>query len=434
MKTIRAVLSSIAHSPGKSVLTIFTVGIGVGVLILALSMSSLFTTLIDEEMNGNENIITLMNGELNSEGEMEESRPPEFDENITDVLRNEVSGVVSVSPLVSPRWREIQVGSSMYQARSVMGVSAEYLSMMHLELALGTFFTEEDENTGTRKAVITETTAELLYGSSEKAIGSTLQPPSFRRPDASDNEAAPKAQVYTVVGVIKDPSDMLRKAYGVGDIFIPYTTAFPMSLNNAFAKRMLMTTQVVKIEGGSIKRAEAQIREVLTREYGDDLTLSVWEGTPSGETAWLEQTRKTVSMFNLVVNLLGFVLLVIGSIGILSIMLVEVLNRSKEIAMERAFGASRFTIVKEFFARSLLFSLFSVLIGIALSLIFADPLQIVLEPVLNGIGIGHVSGNTVTPLAIFLGSISALLVGGFFGVLPVFSALKASISDAIRGV
>jgi ABC-type lipoprotein release transport system permease subunit len=191
MKTIRAVLSSIAHSPGKSVLTIFTVGIGVGVLILALSMSSLFTTLIDEEMNGNENIITLMNGELNSEGEMEESRPPEFDENITDVLRNEVSGVVSVSPLVSPRWREIQVGSSMYQARSVMGVSAEYLSMMHLELALGTFFTEEDENTGTRKAVITKPPRN---SSTVPREGDRIDPsaPVVRRPDASDNEEAQK--------------------------------------------------------------------------------------------------------------------------------------------------------------------------------------------------------------------------------------------------
>ncbi|HOV65262.1 MAG TPA: hypothetical protein PLG43_15425, partial [Spirochaetia bacterium] len=70
MKTIRAVLSSISHSPGKSILTIITVGLGVGVLILALSISFLFEKIMDEEMNGNGTIITLMNGELNTEGEM----------------------------------------------------------------------------------------------------------------------------------------------------------------------------------------------------------------------------------------------------------------------------------------------------------------------------------------------------------------------------
>jgi len=436
MKTIRAVLSSISHSPGKSILTIITVGLGVGVLILALSISFLFEKIMDEEMNGNGTIITLMNGELNTEGEMEQARPPQFDENVTAILESDVSGVVAASPIVSPRWRDIQVNGVSYQARSVMGVSEDYFSMTGLKLIVGNFFTKGDEDSGTRKAVITESTAEILYGSPEDAIGKVLEPPlfRFRRADASENAATPPAQVFTVVGVIHDPSDMMRKAYGVGDIFIPYTTAFPMPLDNAFARRMLMTTQVVKIEGGSVQRAESQIREVLTRQYGDDLTLSVWEGTPSGETAWLEQTRKTVSMFNLVVNLLGFVLLVIGSIGILSIMLVEVLNKSREIALERAFGASKLDIVKEFFVRSLIFSFFSVLLGIVLALVFADPLQIVLEPILQGIGISQVTGNVITPLAILVGTVSALIVGGIFGVLPVFSALKTSISDGIRGV
>ena len=67
--------------------------------------------------------------------------------------------------------------------------------------------------------------------------------------------------------------------------------------------------------------------------------------------------RQTVTTFSLVVNLLGFILLAAASIGILSIMLVDVLGRSREIAIERALGASKMAIFKQFFTRSTIVSL-----------------------------------------------------------------------------
>ncbi len=179
---------------------------------------------------------------------------------------------------------------------------------------------------------------------------------------------------YTVIGVIEDPSEVQRKAYGVADVFIPYTAAFPIPLNSAFARSFLLNTQVIKVEGARASAVQAQLQEVLGRAYGDHLNLQVWEGTPRGETAWLEQTRQTITTFNLVVNLLGFVLLITGAIAILSIMLVEVLGRSREIALERAFGASRRIVVGEFFARSVILSLLSAGTGLALSIVFAGPL------------------------------------------------------------
>ena len=61
MKIVRDVLKGIAAAPGKSLLTIFTVGAGVGVLVLALSLSSFFSDLVEKQLSGGETIVTFAN-------------------------------------------------------------------------------------------------------------------------------------------------------------------------------------------------------------------------------------------------------------------------------------------------------------------------------------------------------------------------------------
>jgi putative ABC transport system permease protein len=340
--------------------------------------------------------------------------------------------------LVTPRWREVRIEGTNYQIRSVLGVSDQYFELMGLEAIIGSLFMPEDMSSASKKVILTESLAELLFGSAGQAIGKTLQPPAMGRPPAGTNEPAignrtqPPAQTFTITGVIADPSEVQRKAYGVADIFIPYTAAFPIPLNSAFARSFLLATQVIKVEGVSLSTVEAQLQEVLSRTYGEDLNLLVWEGTPRGETAWLEETRQTIATFNLVVNLLGFVLLITGAIGILSIMLVEVLGRSREIALERAFGASLRSVVGEFFARSVILSLFSAGFGLVLSLVFAGPLQQVLQPVLAGVGLGAQNGGLITPFSVVIAFAAAVLIGGTFGIFPVFSALQTPIAEGIR--
>jgi putative ABC transport system permease protein len=440
MKIVRDVLKGITEAPGKSLLTIFTVGAGVGVLILALSLSSFFSELVEKQLSGDGVIVTFANGERNAEGEVEPARPPQFDEQVMQVVQAEISGLTALSPLVTPRWREVLIQENSYQIRSVLGVSEQYLDLMDLEMAIGEPFALEDISSASKKAMVTRSLAEQLFGSADQALGKTLQPPAMGRPPGEDDETRagnrfePPVQTFTITGIIEDPSEVQRKAYGVADVLIPYTAAFPIPMNSAFARRMLMGTQVIRVEGSSVSTVQAQLQEVLGRTYADDLKLLVWEGTPTGETAWLEQTRRTIATFNLVVNLLGFVLLVTGAIGILSIMLVEVLGRSRQIALERAFGASRRTVVGEFFAHSAALSLLSAAFGLLLSLVFARPLHQVLQPVLAGVGLGGENGALITPLSVLIAFAAAVLIGGTFGIFPVFSALQTPIAEGIREV
>jgi putative ABC transport system permease protein len=440
MKIVRDVLKGIAAAPGKSLLTIFTVGAGVGVLIMALSLSTFFSDLVEKQLSSGGTIVTFANGELNAEGLVDRVRPPQFDEQVTDIVHTEVSGVTALSPLVTPHWREVRIDGTPYQIRSALGVSEQYFDILDLDMIIGASFTQEDMSAASKKAIVSEAFAEQLFGSADQAIGRTIQPPAMGRPPGGNNQSTivereePVVQTFTITGVMEDPTEVQRSAYGVADVLVPYTAAFPIPMNNAFARSMLLGTQVIRVEGAGLATVEAQLQEVLGRTYGDDLELLVWEGTPRGESGWLEETRQTIATFNLVVNLLGFVLLITGAIGILSIMLVEVLGRSRQIALERAFGASRRNVVGEFFARSATLSLLSAAVGLVLSLVFSGPLQQILQPVLAGVGLSGQNGALITLPSVLIASAAAVLIGGTFGVFPVFSSLQTPIAEGIREV
>ena len=196
--------------------------------------------------------------------------------------------------------------------------------------------------------------------------------------------------------------------------------------------RFLNSRIAVRVQGSRLATVESQMRDALARQYGDSVKVEIWEGRPDGTSSVLEEARATVATFSMVVNLLGFVLLVTGCIGILSIMLVEVLGRTREIAVERAVGASRAMIAREFFARSLLMVIAAALIGVALSLLMSGPLTELVVPIFRGTTQSDLGGSVISVAAIAIGVGAAIGVGGLFGVLPVFSALRVPIAEGMR--
>ena len=433
MRTIRSVLTSLTRSPVKSTVTLSTVGLGVGVLIFALSISGAFSRLVSEQLEKEGLVVMVANVEIDEDGELQAIRPPQFDGNVIDALRTGVSGAASASPVAFVPWTEFLVGGSQYRFRSVVGVNEDYLDVMGLEVVAGSAFTAEDVAQGVREAMVSETMAEVLFGSPVDALGQVIQPPAATQ---GQGQAGQRRRftppTYTVRGVFGDPSEIQRRAYGVGDMIVPSTSAFPSNVNSAMLERFLNSRISLRVQGSGLATIESQVREALAQQYGDDVKAEVWEGRPDGGTAALEEARATVATFSLVVNLLGFVLLVTGCIGILSIMLVEVLGRTREIAVERAVGASRGVIAREFFARSLIMVSAAALIGVALSLLLSGPLTELVVPIFRGTTQAELGGSVISLTAILIGVGSAIGVGGLFGVLPVFSALRVPIAEGMR--
>jgi len=435
MRTIRSVFSSLSRSPLKSTLTLLTVGLGVGVLVFTLSISSAFQKFMTEQLEKDGLVITVANVQRSADtGQIEPVRPPQFDQNVLSILLSDVSGVTWASPIGRGAFDQMVAGSTSYRIRTVVPANEQYAPLMHLSFVAGSGFSAGDVGTGVKKAIISQSLATILFGSADKAMGQTLKPPSPQMP-ANMPANAPRPPVmptYTVCGVFADVGDLERTAYGVGDMIIPYTAVLPMGRNTDMAVRDAMTTVVLRVQGSSFATAEAQIRAALAKQYGDEVNVEVWEGTAFGPSTTISEVRSTVATFSLVVNLLGFVLLVTGSIGILSIMLVEVLGRTKQIAIERALGASRSAITREYFARSLILAGLSAVVGVLMSLALSGPLMQLVRPIFDGVSAKDFLGGVISPAAVGIGVAAALVVGGVFGVLPVIPALRTNIAEGMR--
>ncbi len=440
MQTLRSVLNSLARSPFKSSITLATVGLGVGVLIFALSISTAFTRLIAENLERNGRVVMVANARWDEAGALESVKPFQFDGRAPDALLHGVVGARSASPVTPTGWTDFEAEGATYQIRNVLGVGESYLDVMGLDLLIGSPITAAMLATGERHALLSATLAELLFGSPADAIGRTIRPPMPEvsiqgggdLPDgALDMLRDLLSPSFTVGGVFADPSELQRRAYGIADMLVPATATVPGKAVD-FMDGFLMSRLALLVEGGGFDTIESQVRAALAQQYSDDVAVVVWEGQPAGGSADLEEARSTVRTFSLVVNLLGFVLLVTGCVGILSIMLVEVLGRTRQIAIARAFGATKGTMLREFLARSLVLVGGACAIGVALSLFLSGPLTGLVMPIFRGVTEADLGGTVVSAGGVLVGVAAALGVGGLMGVLPLFSALATPIAEGIR--
>ena len=435
LRIIKQVADSLGRSPVKSTLTIITVGLGVGVLILVLSMTTSIRNNVETQLSDEGYVLMVANASLNENDQPEPVRPPQFTSEVIDALRGDVEGVVAASPVNAPNWQNFLADNEQFRVRSAVAVNHEYVDVMELDLIAGSYFTEEDVTAGTRYAVVTEGLAIALFGSPDAALGKVMSIPMTNFGGGGGNFArrfTPPS--FYIHGVVADPSELMRKSYGIGDLIVPLTAILPAGMNVRIRMDFFYATLAVRIQGVDMETAESQIRESLARTYGDDVEVMVWEGTVRGESTYLAEVRDTISNFALVGNILGFVLLAVASIGIMSIMLVEAIGRSRDIALERALGASNQRIVGEYFTRSVVISLIAAIIGVGFSLVLANPLSSLIAPVFAGFSGLTQAGTVVSASAIGIAVVAAAVLGGIFGTFPVFSVLRTPIAEGLRDV
>jgi putative ABC transport system permease protein len=270
--------------------------------------------------------------------------------------------------------------------------------------------------------VISALAGQMLFGPPEAALGKTV-----------GIAARTGVEPYTVVGVYKDVSDMEREAYGIADFIFPVLTGIPKGTRIHPIQRGAVL--MARIAGDNIQKAESRIRAILEPEYGDDLVLSVWEGIPNNTAAALiEESRRSVSNFALAVGILGFIILATSSIGIFSVMLVEVLNRTREIGLRRALGTTRAGIRRFFIGQALYYSAVGSFVGSGLAAGLYRTVGNFLTPLFDSAGFRASDiAFTLPGLAPFMIAIGAALVfGALFGFFPALSAAKTPIVECIR--
>lgn len=423
-------------SPVKILMTLSAVALGTGILIISFSAGTVLEKEVLSKINESGVILYGANGEWNTDGSLELIRPGELDQKVFETLVLEGASISQAAIIMENPVEEMTVEGKTYQLRSSVGTSASYFDIFSLEIIAGVEMTDEDYDSGFKKVWISEDMAVMLYGTADAAVGQYVSPPGsrfMRGPGGGGNQQTLITQ-YSIAGVFANPTEVARRSYGVADLIVPLTAMLP---SGDFAARMLdfMSGQfVVKSSSTSVEKVQAELASIIENNYGYDVSFISWEGSPNGQSTYMEELRQAVSIFTVSVNILGLVLLITSSLGIFSIMVVEALGRRREIALERSLGASQVRVVKEFWSWSIMLSLLGAVIGIVLALLIGRPVLSTLAPLLGELSTDFSATAGIKFSALFSGFLLAVGCGGILGLLPAFSAVKGNIADTLREV
>jgi len=270
------------------------------------------------------------------------------------------------------------------------GTNEEIFPLMNMEPQAGEFFTKSDINSRSKNVVLGKTIAEKLFDNPEDALGKTVRVSEQR---------------FKVVGVAEASSDPeLDKS-----VMIPYTTTYG-GLNPD--KDFVMIYLGVENED-NVAYVKERAKEVLLKRYKED-DFSVTE-----QEDLLETINQIFNILNGVLVAIGSISLIVGGVGIMNIMYASVTERTKEIGIRRAVGATEGDILKQFLTESVLLSV----IGGASGLLLASL-------IVMGIKVFFPAAINLT--AVILSFVVSSAIGVFFGVFPARRAAKLTPIEAIR--
>jgi len=307
-----------------------------------------------------------------------------------DALEREIADVVVVSPEV--RITTQVVAGNRNWSTQIYGESPEYFSIRQWPLEEGTVFTDQDVRGATKVAVLGSLAAEELFGS-EDPLGEIVRIRNVP---------------FTVVGVLTSKGASASGSDQDDDIIIPYTSAMKRVIGQQTNLRRI---NVQAADADALEEVEAQITALLRQrhriETGKDDDFIVRDQQEIAEAA-----TATARTMTLLLGAVAGVSLIVGGIGIMNIMLVSVVERTREIGIRLAVGARSRDILRQFLMEAIALSSIGGGIGIVLGISASECLSLVAEwPTL------------VSLEAVVIAFLFSAAVGIFFGFYP---ARKAS--------
>ncbi len=281
---------------------------------------------------------------------------------------------------------------------SVIGTNAELYDLLHPKIAIGAFFTKD--NAADNVAVIGSGVATQLFGGLS-SIGHTVS--VLGQDFIIRGELAPSAG-----GLISAQQSDLNQT-----IFLPFLPA-----KNLVSGRTNILQILVKTKAGvSPDTAVADVRHRLLQNRGGTEDFSVLK-----QQQLLDLAGGVVNTATGFTTGLAAVALLVGGIGIMDIMLVSVSERTREIGIRKAIGATNRQILSQFLIEGLVLTIGGGFIGILVSLIIFGFLRLYtgLHPIINA------------PVMILAVGVS-VIVGIIFSVAPALKAARKNPIDALRG-
>ena len=396
-------LRALRRNKMRSGLTILGIVIGVGAVITTVGIGQGATQAVQAEIQSlGKNLLVVVPGATTSRGASSGwGGAATLTVRDAEAILREASAVTQVTYVRSRPVQVVYAGSNW--ATQAQGTTRSYVDISELELAQGSFFTEQDESSAARVVVIGQTIVSELFERGEDPVGATL-----RIRDVP----------FRVVGVLKSKGQSSLGRDRDDILLMPFATA----------EKRVIGSQIVGLVDQILVSAMSEEQTELARQQIEDILrdrhrLGMDEHldfTVRSLQDVADVAKSTTAIMTSVLLAVASISLLVGGIGIMNILLVSVTERTREIGIRMAVGAKRRHILVQFLMESMMLSVVGGVLGMLLGFTATGVIAMV------------VGWPFVLSLYVVLGAVVfSAAVGMFFGFYP---AQQASRLDPIASL
>ena len=385
--------------PLRAALTAFGILVGVAAVVTVVALGEGTQIAVQQKLASmGQNTLNISPEQPQTTGAQQQQWEPRLSEADGQAIARDAPSVRAVAPILTSR---ADVAFGGYGGTEVIGTNQKFLELRAWPLASGEVWSEQAEKTASRVCLIGKKVATELFGDTDP-VGRVLR--IGRHP-------------FQVLGVLAEKG---QGAFGQEQddvILVPIATKRAKLQPTRYGRVQQLV--IGATSDATVASAQKEAGAILRERHG------LWEGASDdfrirGQDAFRETQDRVVQILRLLLTSVAAISLLVGGIGIMNIMLVSVTERTRDIGIRMAIGASRWDILVQFLTESVLLSAIGGALGAALSVAavlgLARALALPMQP-------------SLAALCLALGVSSA--IGVLFGLVPSWRAASLDPVQAL---